>query len=82
MEGSKKTTTRFGQLFSSTKNKEKKFNFMIERLLSNNTLNRRKSIMTPTREKNLWPLSQKWNYDSYLQENQDCRQHPLVSYTR
>ena len=43
---------------------------MIESLLSNNTSNRYKFIMTPTRGKNLWPPSQKWNYGSYLQENQ------------
>ena len=43
---------------------------MIESLLSSNTSNRFKFIVTPTRGKNLGPPSQKWNYDSYLQENQ------------
>ena len=44
---------------------------MIEILLSNITSNHFKLIMTPTRGKNLYPLSQKWNDDSsYLQENQ------------
>ena len=33
-------------------------------------INRFKLIMTPTCEKNLLPLSQKWNDNSYLQENQ------------
>ena len=39
---------------------------MIESLLSSNTSNRYKFIMTPTRSKNLWPPSQKCNYDSYF----------------
>ena len=43
---------------------------MIESLLSSNTSNRFKFIVTPTRWKNLGLPSQKWNYDSYLQENQ------------
>ena len=43
---------------------------MIESLLSSNTSNRFKFIMTPTRGKNLWSPSQKWNYQSQLQENQ------------
>ena len=42
---------------------------MIERLLSNNTSNRYNLIMTPTRGENLLPLSQKWDYYSYRQEN-------------
>ena len=42
---------------------------MIESLLSNNTSNRYNLIMTPTRGENLLPLSQKWNYHSYRQEN-------------
>ena len=74
MEGSKRTTTRFGHLCSSTKKKSKKtkkiYSLMIESLLSSNTSNRFKFIVTPNRCKNLWPPSQKWNYDSYLQENQ------------
>ena len=43
---------------------------MIESLLSSNTSNHFKFIVIPTRGKNLEPLSQKWNYDSYFQENQ------------
>ena len=43
---------------------------MIESLLSSNISNRFKFIVTPTRGKNLWSPSQKWNYDSYVQENQ------------
>ena len=43
---------------------------MIKSLLPNNKSNCYKFIMTPTRWKNLWPPLQKWNYDSYLQENQ------------
>ena len=73
MEGSKRTTTRFGHLCSSTKSKQKKkkrYNLMIENLLSNSTSNRFKFIMTPTRGKNLQPPSQKQNYDLYFQENQ------------
>ena len=49
MEGSKRTTTRIGHLSSSTKNKTKKrYHFMTESLLSNNTSNHFKFIMTPT----------------------------------
>ena len=73
MEGSKRTTTRFGHLCSSTKKikkAKKRYNLLTERLLSSNTSNRFKFIVTPTRGKNLGPPSQKWNYDSYLQENQ------------
>ena len=43
---------------------------MVETLMSNNTSNHFKFIVTPTRGKNLWPPSQKWNYDSYIQETQ------------
>ena len=43
---------------------------MIESLLSSNTSNHFKFIVTPAREKNVGAASQKWNYDSYLQENQ------------
>ena len=42
---------------------------MIESLLSKNASHYFKFIMTPTRRKNLWPLSQKWNDDSYRHEN-------------
>ena len=73
MEGSKRTTTRFGHLCSSTKKikkAKKRYNLLTESLLSSNTSNRFKFIVTPTRGKNLGPPSQKWNYDSYLQENQ------------
>ena len=37
---------------------------MIESFLPNNTSNRFNFIMTLTREKNLWPPSQKWIDDS------------------
>ena len=54
MEASKRTTTRIGRLCSSTKKQvkkqKKKYNFMIGSLLF---------IMTFTRGKNLWPLTQK-----------------------
>ena len=84
MEGSKRTATRIGNLcFSATakkkKRKEKKkqnkktkkrYNPVIKSLLSSNISNRFKFTVTPTRGKNLWPPSQEWNYDSYLQENQ------------
>ena len=53
-----------------SKKEKKMIILMIESLLSSNTSNRFKFIVTPTRCKNLWPPSQKWNYDSYLQENQ------------
>ena len=43
---------------------------MIESLLSNNTSN----CLSPLiREKNLWPPTQKWNGDSYLQEIQELQ---------
>ena len=42
---------------------------MIESLLSSNWSNLFKFIVALTRGKNLQPLLQKWNYDSYLQEN-------------
>ena len=53
MEESKRTTTRIGHLSSSRKNKQKtkKIHLMTEILLSNNTSNRFKFIMTPTRGK-------------------------------
>ena len=72
IKGSKRTTTRFCQLCSSTKKakRQKKYNLMIVSLLSSNTSNRFKFIVTLTRGKNLWPPSQKWKYDLYLQENQ------------
>ena len=53
---------------------------MIESLLSNNTSNRCKFIMTSIRGKNQWPPTQKWNDDSYLRKSKDCRQHALVTY--
>ena len=56
---------------------------MIECLLPNNTSNCFKFIMTLTRGKNLWSLSQKWNDDSsYFQEIKDCRQHALIAYAK
>ena len=55
MEGSQRTTTRIGHLYSSTKKqkkqKQKRYNFMTESLFSNNTSHCFKFIMTPTREK-------------------------------
>ena len=53
MERSKRTNTRIHHLYSSTKNKQKKNNVMIEILLSKNTSNRFKFTMTPARAKNL-----------------------------
>ena len=53
-----------------SKKTKRRYKLMIESLLSSNTSNRFKFIVTPTRGKNLGPPSQKWNYDSYLQENQ------------
>ena len=71
MEGSERTTTRINHLSSSTKSKQKKtkqkqkrYSLMIESFLPNNTSNRFNFIMTLTREKNLWPPSQKWIDDS------------------
>ena len=54
MEGSKRTTTRIGHLYSSTKNKQKnkkRYNLVTESLLSSNTSNRFKFIMAPNRGK-------------------------------
>ena len=72
VKGSKRTTTCFDHLCSSTKKQKgkKRFDLMTGSLLSGNTSNRFKFIVTPTRARNLWPPSQKWNYDSYLKENQ------------
>ena len=50
--------------------KQKRFNLMIESLLSNNTSNRFEFIVTSPSGKNLWPPTQWGNHDSYLQENQ------------
>ena len=61
MASSKITTTRISHPSSSTKKSKKRYNLMIESLLSNNT---------SARGKNLWPPTQKWNNDLYLQENQ------------
>ena len=72
IEGSKRTTTRFCHLCSSIKNKQrkKKVQPFDKKFVVNNTSNRHKFIKSPTRRKNLWPPSQKWNYDLYLQKNQ------------
>ena len=53
MEGSKRTSTRIGLLYSSTKKckKTKRYNLITESLLSNNSSNRFKLIMTSTRGK-------------------------------
>ena len=50
---------------------------MTETLLSNNISNYFKFIMTPTRGKHLWSLSQKWNNNSTF--TKDCRQYGLVN---
>ena len=42
---------------------------MIKSFLSNNTSNRFKFIMTPTRRNNLWPLSQKGSDDSTFKKD-------------
>ena len=54
----------------TSKTKNNRYNLMIESLLSNNTSNRFKFIMTPTLGKNLLSPSQKRNNDPYFQENQ------------
>ena len=54
MEGSKRTTPRTGHISSPTKNKQKnkkRYHFITESLLSNNTSNHFKLIMTSTRGK-------------------------------
>ena len=54
MAGSKRTTTCIGHLSSSTKKrtkKQKRYHLITEILFSNNTSNRFKFIMTPTRGK-------------------------------
>ena len=55
---------------------------MIESLLSSNTPNHFKLITSLTRGENLWPPSEKWNDDSYLQETKDCKQHTPVTYAK
>ena len=82
MEGSKRTTTCTGYLCSSTKkNKQKKqkkiqsydSKFVVKpncTKLQQNTPNCFKIIMTSTRGNNMWPLTQNWNNDSHIQENQ------------
>ena len=86
MEGSKRTTTRFDHLCSSTKKiakrQKKRYSLMIESLLSSNTSNYFKFIVTPTRRKNLWSPSQKWNTIHNFWKTKDCRQHALVNYTK
>ena len=54
MEGSKRTTTRIGHLYSSAKNKQKNkktYNLMTESLSSNSTSNHFEFIMALTRGK-------------------------------
>ena len=73
MEGSIGTITGIGHFASSTKTKQqkkkkKRYNLMTESLWSNNTSNRFKFIKTPTRRKNLWPLSLIWNNDYLLKQ--------------
>ena len=56
MEGSKRTTTRIGPLQQKTSKKTQKIYYlMTESLLSNDTSNRFKFIMTLTRGKNCGP---------------------------
>ena len=55
---------------------------MIESLFLNNTSNRYKFVMTPTRGKNLWPPLQKWNDDSTFRKTKDSREHALLNYTK
>ena len=61
MEGSRISSTLLVIFTSSSTKKQakkktrKRYNLMIERLLSNNTSNRFKFTMTSTRVKNLWP---------------------------
>ena len=54
---------------------------MIESLLSSNTSNRFKTIVTPTRGKNLWPPLQNGTIIHNFRKTKDCRQHALVTYT-
>ena len=63
-------------------NKKKRYNLMIESLLSKNASHCFKFIMTPTRRKNLWSPSQKWNAIHNFRKTKDCRQHALVNYTK
>ena len=67
MEGSKRTTIRFGHLCSSTekgkRQKKKKVQPYDRKLLVKHASNRFKFIVTPTHVQNLLPPSQKWNYD-------------------
>ena len=88
VERSKRNTTCIGrsswfarqQKKQPIKQNKKNTMIMIESLLSNNTSNRCKFIMTSIRGKNQWPSTQKWNDDSYLRKNKDCRKHALVTY--
>ena len=64
------------------KDKKKRYSLMIESLLSSNTSNYFKFIVTPTRRKNLWSPSQKWNTIHNFWKTKDCRQHALVNYTK
>ena len=68
MEGSKRTTSRFGHFALQQAKRQK--DTMFDRKFVIKQYIKFKSIVTPTCEKNLWRPSQKWNYDSYLQENQ------------
>ena len=82
-----RTTTRIGHLWSSTKNKQNQTNKIQKiscdrSLLSSNTSNHFKLITSLTRGENLWPPSEKWNDDSYLQETKDCKQHTPVTYAK
>ena len=79
MEGSKRTTARFGHLCSSTKRIAKRQkNLMIESLLSSNTSNRFKFIVTPTRGLRHRNGTMIHNF----RKTKDCRQHALVTYTK
>ena len=55
---------------------------MIESLLSNNTSNRFKFVMTPNRGGKPVVSSQKWSDDSTFRKTKDYRQHALVTYAK
>ena len=85
IEEFKRTTIRIGHLCSSTKiqqkqgktnkqTKQKKMQPCDRKFVVKQYINRFKLIMTSTHGKNLWPQSQKWNNDSYLQENQGLQE--------
>ena len=70
MEGSKRTTTRIGHLYSSTKNKQQN---------KKDTTLWQKVHYGSNPWENLWPWLQKWKNNSTLRKIKDCRQHALVN---